>query len=125
MSPDLKIAKIYVSVMGAPEIKERAMERLEEITQRLLEHGAATSTPAAFANAIELIGKTALLGMESLDKLKEAGAAVIAFDVVFAEPSDPAQDAAFAAAPALDLALMRFQGVKAVRFEAAVADGGR
>ena len=38
MSPDLKIAKIYVSVMGAPEIKERAMERLEEIKGELRTH---------------------------------------------------------------------------------------
>lgn len=30
MSPDLKIAKIYVSVFGSADVKERTMEALEE-----------------------------------------------------------------------------------------------
>jgi ribosome-binding factor A len=38
MSPDLKIAKIYVSVMGSPQAKEKALERLEEIKGSLRSH---------------------------------------------------------------------------------------
>ena len=30
MSPDLRIAKIYVSVMGSPETKEKTMKMLEQ-----------------------------------------------------------------------------------------------
>ncbi|HEY6191970.1 MAG TPA: 30S ribosome-binding factor RbfA [Bacteroidota bacterium] len=30
MTPDLKIAKIYVSVMGSPEVKARTMKMLED-----------------------------------------------------------------------------------------------
>ena len=30
VSPDLRIAKIYVSIMGAPEVKDRTMKMLEE-----------------------------------------------------------------------------------------------
>lgn len=38
------------------------------------------------------------LHAQILDRLREAGAAVVAFDVVFSEPSQPAEDAAFAEA---------------------------
>ncbi len=30
MTPDLRIAKIYVSIMGSPEIKDRTMQMLEQ-----------------------------------------------------------------------------------------------
>lgn len=30
MTPDLRMAKIYVSIMGKPDVKERTMEMLEE-----------------------------------------------------------------------------------------------
>jgi ribosome-binding factor A len=38
MTPDLKIARIYVSVLGSPEVKEAALARLEEIKGELRSH---------------------------------------------------------------------------------------